>query len=293
MTSSHGDDSPSYCSNCGSALDPGDSYCSDCGDAIGAAEESADESDGEDREAFRRRVNQYLSEGWEIQYDAGDEVALVDRGYGSIGVHILLLIFTGGIGNAIYGWYHYEKTATQIVIGAGDSEEVPGGSGVSSPDAVQHDRSLDPGASETDDDAPLSHYVGAIFLALLGVLVVATSLADLGALLFGIGMLLTSLLLFPPIRSRLRDRHPPTTFGPTQTVEERAVSGTNQLCSVCRDRVEEGVVREYKEEQVAAGIPLYTTEAGENWYCQSCYEDSHRFNTGTAGGEMELETGLD
>jgi hypothetical protein len=291
MANSHGDDSPSYCSNCGNALDPGDSYCSDCGAEVGAAGDTADESDGEDRKAFRRRVNQYLSEGWEIQYDAGDEVALVDRGYGSVGVHILLFIFTGGIGNAIYGWYHYEKTATQIVIGAGDGEDVPAAASDASLNAAQTRDSLGP-EEAGDDDAPLSHYVGAIFLALLGVLVVATSLADLAALLFGIGVLLTSLLLFPPVRSRLRDRHPPTTFGPTQTVEERAVSGTNQLCSVCRDRVEEGVVREYKEEQVAAGIPLYTIEAGENWYCQSCYEDRHQFSTGTAGGEMELETEL-
>jgi hypothetical protein len=290
MTSSHGDDSPSYCSNCGSALDPGDSYCSDCGEAVGAAaEDSTDESSADDREGFRRRVNQYLSEGWEIQYDAGDEVALVDRGYGSIGIHILLLIFTGGIGNAIYGWYHYEKTATQIVIGEGDSEDVASAGGASLSSA-QTGGSLGP--VEAEDSAPLSHYVGGIFLALLGVLIVATSLADLGALLFGIGVLLTSLLVFPPVRSRLRDRHPPTTFGPTQSVEEHAVSGTDQLCSVCRDRVEEGVVREYKEEQVAAGIPLYTIDAGENWYCQSCYEDRHQFRTGTAGGEMELETEL-
>jgi len=289
MAGSHADDGPSYCSNCGSALDPGDSYCSDCGEAVGASEDSADESSAADREAFRRRVNQYLSEGWEIQYDAGDEVALVDRGYGSIGVHVLLLIFTGGIGNAIYGWYHYEKTATQIVIGEGDSEDV---AAAGEPSLSSAQSAGSPAHDQSDDSAPLSHYVGGIFLALLGVLIVATSLADLGALLFGIGVLLTSLLVFPPVRSRLRDRHPLTTFGPTQTVEEHAVSGTDQLCSVCRDRVEEGVVREYKEEQVAAGIPLYTTEAGENWYCQSCYEDSHQFSTGPAEGEMKLETEL-
>jgi hypothetical protein len=290
MAGSHADDGPSYCSNCGSALDPGDRFCSDCGEAVAETDDSPDDSGAQDREAFRRRVNRYLSEGWEIQYDAGDEVALVDRGYGSIGVHILLLIFTGGIGNAIYGWYHYEKTATQIVIGEGDSEDVPP-AGEASLNSAQTGGSLGPVEAD-DDSAPLSHYVGGIFLALLGVLVVVTSLADLGALLFGIGVLLTSLLVFPPVRSRLRDRHPPSTFGPTQTVEEYAVSGTDQLCSVCRDRVDEGVVREYREEQVAAGIPLYTIEAGENWYCQSCYEDRHQFSTGPVDGEMEPETEL-
>lgn len=88
-------------------------------------------------------------------------------------------------------------------------------------------------------------------------------------------------MLLPPTRRRLRDRHPPTTFGPTETVDEHAVFGTDQLCSICRERVDDGVRREFTTEDVVASIPLYTMEAGENWYCDSCHRERHSFAIGT------------
>ena len=56
---------------------------------------------------------------WDVHYDAGDEVVLIDRGIESIGIHVLLLIVTGGIGNALYGWYHYVHNAERMVLCAG------------------------------------------------------------------------------------------------------------------------------------------------------------------------------
>lgn len=324
------DGGPSYCSSCGSELDPGDSYCSDCGSVVddsatdsgdtttGQSSSSGRDADSADerqqrRRAFRTRVNQYLSDGWEVQYDAGDEVALVDRDFGSGWVHLLLFLFTGGIGNCIYGWYNYERQAEQIVLRAEDvsPDAVRQTTGMQSPEyaagtaqpntATQTHAEFSNNPAQTEyavgnaasDDKPLSHYIGGIFLFLLGVYIMGTSLTEVSSFLFGIGVTLAALLVFPPVRERLRNRHPPTTFGPTKTTEERVVSGTDQLCSVCQEPVNDGVVREYEEEYVLAGIPLYTMEAGENWYCKSCHRDRHQFTSDIdTDPEMELETEL-
>jgi len=104
----------SYCPGCGSGVGPGDSYCGKCGQDLTDSGRDREE----DLRQFRARVGDYAADGWNIQYDAGDEVGLVDRGYGSVPVHILLLLFTGGIGNIIYGWYHYENSAERTVLRA-------------------------------------------------------------------------------------------------------------------------------------------------------------------------------
>jgi len=272
------DGGSSYCSNCGSALDPADSFCSDCGVPVDGGTTRDDEAAA--RRQFRTRVNGYLADGWDVEYDAGDEVVLADRSFGSGWVHVPLFLLTGGIGNCIYGWYSYEKNAERIVLradGSADGTRLNAPVGRANEVVTPGDDYPTPGAST---DRSLRPYVAGIFLFLLGVYVIATSLTDVGSLLFGVGLALVSLLVFPPVRERLRDRHPPTTVGPTRTTEQRAVSGTNQLCSVCHDTVKEGVVREYEEEYVVAGIPLFTTEAGENWYCRSCHRDRHQFDAG-------------
>lgn len=310
------DGGSSYCSNCGSALEASDSFCSDCGDPVddsaSTATDQTEDSRAEGRRAFRSRVRRYLAEGWEVQYDAGDEVVLVDRNFGSGWVHLLLFLTTGGLGNCVYGWYNYERTANRVVLRAEDVDTESAGTARSEyatghPEyaaepapadygPAQDQYAVDPAESQyavgdNQDDTPLSHYIGGIFLFLLGIYIIATSLLNASALLFGIGVTLAALLVFPPVRERLRDRHPPTTFGPTETVDERAVSETDQLCSVCRDPIDEGVVSEYEKEYVVAGFPLYTMEAGENWYCESCHKDRHQFDTGSEF-EAELETEL-
>jgi hypothetical protein len=266
-----------YCSDCGNELDPGDSYCSDCGAEVGS--ETDNQSPGEatahsDLRGFRQRVSDYLARGWEIQYDGGDEVVLVDRGIGSIPVHALLLLFTGGFGNLLYGWYSYSLQAERIVLRAGEDTrplDVRGESPVTDFDWEEQQADL----------GPLSHYVMGLLLLLSGIYVIGTSLASFGAILGGIGLVLVSLLVLPPVRRRIRDRHPPTTFGPTESVEERTVSETDQLCSICRGSIDDGVVREYETEFVLAGLPLYTMEAGENWYCNSCHRTTNSFTVGS------------
>jgi len=288
MTQSGGTGSPggefSYCASCGNELGPDDRFCSECGHEVGTGIDSrsttgAAPGDG-DRRAFRRRVNDYLQDGWEIQYDAGDEVVLVDRGFGSIGIHVLLFLFTSGFGNLLYGWYHYTKKAERIVVRAGEDTEPLNAPGQGP--APSHDT--------TDEQSSLGSYVFGLLLLLLGIYVIGTSLASFGGILAGVGLVLVSLLLLPPTRRRLRDRHPPTTFGPTEDVEERAATATDQLCSICRAPVEgDGVVREYGKEYVVAGIPLYTIEAGENWYCDSCHSEYHELDVGQDRFEEPIE----
>jgi hypothetical protein len=274
----------SYCASCGSEVGPDDRYCSECGHEVGTGIDGRSSTgstpDDEERRAFRRRVNDYLQDGWEIQYDAGDEVVLVDRGFGSIGIHVLLFLFTSGFGNLLYGWYHYSKKAERIVVRAGEDTEslnAPGQGPATSQDAA-------------DEQSSLGSYVFGLLLLLMGIYVIGTSLASFGGILAGVGLVLVSLLLLPPTRRRLRDRHPPTAFGPTETVEERAATATDQLCSICRAPVEgKGVVREYEKEYVVAGIPLYTIEAGENWYCDSCHSEYHEFDVGRDRFEEPIE----
>ena len=259
------DGGPSYCSNCGEAVEPDDSYCSDCGhQLVGAADatdSSADASDDpseQSLEEFRRRVSDYVANDWDIEYDAGDEVVLVDRGVGSIAVHALLLMFTGGVGNLLYGWYHYSYTAEKKVLRADGTERMPG------------EDPAPPQGYEGDESGSLGAFAAGLGLFIAGIAVLVSAGFSAVPIVVGLALLVLGLRVFPPTYRRIQDRHPPTTFGPTQSVEERVVSDTNEACSVCLDRVEKGIHREYTEEYVVAGLPLYTIEEGENWYCESC-----------------------
>lgn len=266
-----------YCPNCGSGVEPGDSYCGKCGQDL--ADSGREREEG--LRQFRARVGDYVANGWDIQYDAGDEVGLVDREYGSIPVHILLLLFTGGIGNIIYGWYHYEHSAQRTVLRAqGHDGARTAGTGR----AVRDDPSIE------SEDGSLSGYVYGLLLI---VFAVATA-TSMGLSPVGVALTLACLslatLLLPPTRRRLANRHPPTTFGPTTSVDERFVENTDKPCSVCFDRVERGVKREYEQNYVVAGIPLYTIERGENWYCESCRSQSNVADTGSLDAELDAIT---
>ncbi|PSP92057.1 hypothetical protein BRC87_01135 [Halobacteriales archaeon QS_4_66_20] len=255
------DGGPSYCSNCGEAVEPDDSYCSDCGHQLVGAADAADASDDpseQSLEEFRRRVSDYVANDWDIEYDAGDEVVLVDRGVGSIAVHALLLMFTGGVGNLLYGWYHYSYTAEKKVLRADGTERMPG------------EDPAPPQGYEGDESGSLGAFAAGLGLFIAGIAVLVSAGFSAVPIMVGLALLVLGLRVFPPTYRRIQDRHPPTTFGPTQSVEEHVISDTNEACSVCLDRVEKGVRREYTEEYVVAGLPLYTIEAGENWYCESC-----------------------
>jgi len=258
------DGGPSYCSNCGEAVEPDDSYCSDCGnhlvggaDSTGSAD-TAEDSAEQSLEEFRRRVSDHVANDWEVEYDAGDEVVLVDRGIGSIGIHVLLFLFTGGFGNLLYGWYHYSHNAEKMVLRAGETERMPG-EDLAAPDGY-----------DEDDSGSLGAFAAGLGLFIGGIAVLASAGVSAVPIMVGLALLVLGLRVFPPTYRRIQNRYPPTTFGPTQSVEEHVVSDTTEACSVCLDRVEKGVRREYTEEYVLAGLPLYTIEEGENWYCQSC-----------------------
>lgn len=267
-----------YCPNCGRGVEPGDSYCGKCGHDL--------TDSGTDREEslrqFRARVSDYVANGWDIQYDAGDEVGLVDREYGSVPVHILLVLFTGGIGNIVYGWYHYEHSAEQQVLRAQEYD----GTGTAGRGRAVTDRDL----GVESDDGSLSGYVYGL-LSIVFAVAVATSmgLSPVGVTLTLAALSLAALLL-PPTRRRLANRHPPTTFGPTTSVDERFVESTDKPCSVCFDRVERGVKREYEQSYVVAGVPLYSIERGENWYCESCRNESSVSDTGSLDSQLDAIT---
>jgi hypothetical protein len=281
------DAGPSYCPNCGNELRPPGIYCSQCGtkvrrteparvhdgtreddaegpakdDAEGPAKddaESAEEDDayGETVSEFRDRVQRKVMQGWEIEHDAGDGVVLVDRDYGSMGTHILLGIFTGGIGNLVYFLYKYSDSE-QIVLRRG--ERTTSGHGTA------------PAPVEAGDDGPaLTSTFGGFALLLVGLAAIASSGLSLEAIVFGVFLVTLGAYIMPQIRRRLADRHPVATFGRTKSTEEAVVTDPDAPCSACMSPIDSGVKRTYTEEQVAAGVPLYTVESGSNHYCSDC-----------------------
>ena len=62
-------------------------------------------------------------------------------------------------------------------------------------------------------------------------------------------------------------------------------------CVVCGEADTRGVVREFSTQFVAAGIPLATTERGENEYCSRCHavEFSPESPGATDGSDSETE----
>ncbi|SIR62640.1 hypothetical protein SAMN05421752_101341 [Natronorubrum thiooxidans] len=44
----------------------------------------------------------------------------------------------------------------------------------------------------------------------------------------------------------------------------------SERCVACGTRVEQGMVRRYREEYAVAGIPIYTRSVGYNHYCLEC-----------------------
>lgn len=275
------DGSGLFCPNCGNGASPDHDYCIHCGHDLTALKEVASgeyetETGGassstqtqrssitdDNVSAFRKRVSYLVSSGWEIEYDGHDEVVLVDRGLGSIWVHILLLPFTSGVGNLLYGWYHYSVSPTRVTLRAdGNSYEVVG---------PQQQQTTETTETETEPRTSPLDLAGAVTLLVIGVLIGVSGGLSLFTVLFSLAFVLVGLYLLPPVRRRIRDRHTLTTFGSTETVDERYVEKTDRPCTSCGARVVDGVIREYEQEYVFGGIPLYTMERGENYYCQSC-----------------------
>lgn len=299
------DGSGLFCPNCGNSASPDHEFCIHCGSDLSALREVAETSEQttsqtrerttssqrrtatdrqrDDIEGFRRRIRFLVSNGWDIEYDGHDEVVLANRGIGSIWIHIVLLMFTGGIGNLFYAWYHYSINPTRVTLRAsGQDYEV-----------------LDPQSPNAETNTETSQvrtspgqFAGALVLLVLGLIMVVTTGLSFVPSLLGLAFGLVGLYMLPPARRRIRDRHAPTTFGPTETVEKRYVQHTDRPCAVCGSRVVDGVVRDYKQEYAVAGVPLYTMENGENYYCEDCQSVDTTYGTESSrgvGDEVDID----
>ena len=216
-------------------------------------------SPDETRSAFRRRVQDHLDVGWEIERDDDDRVVLVDRGIGSVAAHVLLFPFTSGVGNLLYGWWHYSKLAERLRLVRG------GETTARHPPSVE-----DAGRVEM-----VSAYLLTALLLVIGVWVAflaATSssppVALVGLVFAGLG-----LGVAPPVRRRLDRRHGTTTFGRQKTVDHRIVrppESVDEPCVVCGEPFDRGLVRRRRDETVVAGVPLRTHSMRHNHYCPGC-----------------------
>ena len=270
---------PAYCAECGEAFDDDDRFCSNCGasraagDAADAARSTgaAGRSSGPGRSparsptpresprAFRRRVQDHLDAGWDVERDDGDRVVLVDRGIGSAGVHILLFIFTSGIGNLLYGWWHYSKLAERRRIVRGDETPVRAPS-----------RAEESGWAET-----ATAYALTALLLLIGGWIAFLSLESGSppAALIGLAFALLGAGTAPPVRRRLGRRHGVTAFGRQKTVDHRIVRPPESVedpCVVCGESFDRGLVRRRRDETVVAGVPIRTHSVRHNHYCVDC-----------------------
>jgi hypothetical protein len=112
-------DAPLVCGHSGHTVEPGYDFCVSCGidlpsGAPGEADKPEhtreklpeqprsedDDADVDDQELqlFRRRLDPYLENGWEIERDDGDSVDLSYQDFGSAGIHVALVLFLVTIG---------------------------------------------------------------------------------------------------------------------------------------------------------------------------------------------------
>lgn len=248
---------PNFCSQCGTRLGAGDAYCSQCGTAVGGSSESPGRTTDNGRGEFRRRLDAMLAEGWEIEGEYDDRVVLVDRGIGSIGLHVLLLLFTGGVGNLLYGWYSYSMNADRVELRAdGTRRRLNGADGA--------DTDLDRDVLDWGLSALLT-----MFLLFLGLMLLMMG-GSIAAGVVGLACLLGAVAVLPPARRRLAARRSIGTFGRVRGTDERVIERPETPCSACASPVEQGVERRYGERTYLAGIPLWTHEHGRNAYCRRC-----------------------
>jgi len=253
-----------HCPDCGDRFDPGDRFCSNCG-------ASRPDADGESRRSFRRRVQDHLDAGWEIERDDGDRVTVVDREIGSIGVHVVLLLFTGGVGNLLYGWWHYSKLAERRRLVRGDSTRVRAPS-----------RSERGGRLETVS----AYLLSGLLLAVGGWIgFLAVELASPPVALVGLAFALLGSGAAPPVQERLKRRHGVTAFGRQKTVDHRVVrppESVDDPCVVCGEPFDRGLVRRRRDETVLAGVPVWTHVMEHNYYCTDCAREE-LFDGGGSG----------
>ncbi|MEZ3142691.1 zinc ribbon domain-containing protein [Halobaculum sp. MBLA0143] len=259
-------ETPRYCSACGERLSSGDNYCPACGDPVTAtdSERARTGASGggrrdpgaattDDRHWLSQRVADLRARGWKVTYDDGDRVELVDRGVGSIPVHLVLFFVSSGLANLLYAWYSYTWGAPKRIVTADGNEEV-------------------------DDDSSLGTALAVVAgVVLLGI----NGLLFAISLLVGVPQIAVSVLLFTVMavagtvafRSDI-DTESPSTFGRERRVETESVETPPESCAACDDRVVRGERREFSDKFYLAGVPVRTHEEGSNTYCADCVADN-------------------
>ncbi len=132
-----------------------------------------------------------------------------------------------------------------------------------------------PTADASSSDTSELLYYGQIALGGLLLLSALGSLTDptmglLSSLLSAIVLGGLGALTLPQVRDRLNKNHPVGTFGWVQVVDTTPATGTTEVCASCHGDVTQGVKREYGKAFVIAGVTVYATREGENYYCKTC-----------------------
>lgn len=207
--------------------------------------------------AFRRRLDPYLDNGWEIRNDDGDGVELTYRDFGSVGIHVALVLFvlTMVWGNALYALYGAIVRRNSATLHADD----------------------DPRRWPAQDPRPsggaLRWMLGAA-MGLVTLLAVQVAIGDPTNPIswsWLVGSVTATASLVPPVSRRLRDRGSLTEFGWQTETAERLVHDAVQ-CTVCSSFVDVAVERTFEKYLAVAGFRVTTAESGENYYCEECCE---------------------
>jgi len=76
-------------------------------------------------EEFQRRIDDHLEDGWEVEERSSGRAVLTKPYFGDVAIHVLLFVFTAGIGNLIYGWLCYRNHPKRTVLTAEGTELDP------------------------------------------------------------------------------------------------------------------------------------------------------------------------
>ncbi|WP_256392342.1 zinc ribbon domain-containing protein [Natronoarchaeum rubrum] len=78
---------------------------------------------------LQERLDAAIEEGWQIERETPDRVVLVRRSYGSVGIHILLAVFTAwwsfAVFNLLYAGYSYLEESERRVLREPSEEVCP------------------------------------------------------------------------------------------------------------------------------------------------------------------------
>lgn len=183
---------------------------------------------------------------------------MVDRDFGSLGIHLLLVMLTGGLGNLVYGWYHYSVAADRVELREDGTERRLDGNGSPTSNVIP-----------STESGSVANVLLSLFVALVGFGFVSSG-GSVATVLFGLGLLAVGIGLFQPVRDRLGERKAITTFGPAHETNQEVAREPDVPCTSCARPVNTGVKRTYRERQYVAGVPITTLDEGSNYYCRSC-----------------------